>query len=257
MHRLSLFLALSLGTLASVAGVAVSSAAADGLSPHAYSIGRIGLSSATWNLVKATMEVRSGAISDADILYVEAPVPGGFIDQTLWASNYAGTTWVELGYSRGWRPEYPDSYNILTPYWANQQTDGDYIEHRVTAVSISDGENRTFKIRKVSSNTYQVCIGDTLAADEKGDATATDTIGAYIRWVDCGMKTNASSGRLGTSSNPVNDTYILESSNYGSSWVVGPNQGYRRVDPDSGGYGSYGGWDSATQSLHNHRNTNQ
>jgi hypothetical protein len=256
MKRTNRRAALGIGCLAAVLSIVMApEAGAAELQPHAYSVGHIYYSQSSWNAAKATMEVHSGSIDSADVINI--PGSGGFAAQVLWAMNDSGSSWVELGYTRGWKPAYPSAYNILTAYWATRQLDGNYYEHRVTGVSVADEDVRTFKILKAAGdNNWSLYIGTSPATDSSGDAMANGSIGNNFRAYDCGLEVSATSARLGTSADPTNDTYIMKSSDGGSSWSYGPSVGYDNTDPDVGGYGTWGGWDAPGQSLHNHRNSN-
>jgi hypothetical protein len=85
---------------------------------------------------------------------------------------------------------------------------------------------------------------------------ANDAIGNTVPYNQCGLECSASSGRLGTSSNPVNIVYQQVSYNYGASWDWAPAWVYHLTDTPGGGYHVTGGWDYPGRTSNNRRNTN-
>lgn len=235
---LTLVLALCVGVLAGWPARCVATIWND----HAYAEGRCYASSATWRGAEANIEVRNGAISDADASN------GGFILETLWVLSTPNTGWVECGYMRGYRGQ-----NIRTPYWYCQTLAGNGYWHRVVNITLTNGESPKFRIAKTSAdNAWQCTIGGVAAQDSTGDSVANNCLGSHINRYEAGLECCASSGRLGTTSDPVDITNqkkksvdgVWGFSSAGLPYILGG-------DPQGI---TYGWWVTTSQSSSNYRN---
>ncbi|HJW74326.1 MAG TPA: hypothetical protein VJ787_01470 [Thermoleophilia bacterium] len=216
-----------------------------------YAKGWVSYSGAVWIGARANIEVRNGAISDADA------ANGGYAAEALWIGpNMSGTYWVEVGYSRGWGGD-----NIVTFYWANRNTTSPYYhEHKVWNLNAAAyvGTSPEFKIVRVgSSDDWNVYI-DGIYANDAGDDHTANTTFTSIDHFDVGLESNCSSGRLGASTDYVNASTLQKKVPSGS-WSYGPaysgfGDGFQLVELNSSSPFAHGAWSTAGQRLWNWRN---
>lgn len=205
-------------------------------------IGRVYQSGANWNGAKAQIEVRSGLIGESDAN------SGAFVLEAIWVGDLNASSYVELGYSRGW-----EGLDINTPYWACYTLGGNYYQHRVVNCFLTLGDYSYFKITKVSGtdNLWRCWIEGVPAEDEYGDSTANSSVGNNFDSIDAGLECSCSTGELGTSTDPVTIRYLKKTSDGGGTWSYGP--GYAFVIHDLEDCID-GWWVTPGQKLENYRN---
>jgi len=258
------FVAVILLAVLAVTGPAVDTAQAAAHlyddNDRTYSYGRVYNSTSHWLGAEANIEVRSGDLDSDDAN------AGGFVDETLWIAPTLTTPyWVEVGLARGW-----EQSDILTFYWVcrNATATGTpptyYHEHKVWNLNASNytQQSPVFKIVNVEgTNSWDVYI-DGMPADDIEDDNRAGTPFDRINNYDAGLESNCASGKMGTSSNPVNITTMKKKTS--SGWSFGPpydgyDHGYRLIElnPVYGYSGptAHGYWDvSPGQRTWNYRN---
>ncbi|GEM_PF-3252405 len=173
-----------------------------------------------WNYVRTTMTVRNGAISDADARAKR------FIADVLWAYTAGVFTttnddnqWVEAGYTRGWDTDVGTN-DILTLYWAERHylpQDGRYVyvEHRISSPAISGGDTISVRLTHLRGGVANSVWGIYIEGDKR--AESDDQAADHAHLIATGIECTASSGKLGNSTNRVDNKNMLRSQDGGST----------------------------------------
>lgn len=170
-----------------------------------------------WNWVRTTMTVRSGIISSSDA------TNGYFVANVLWAytagvftpADTSDDQWVEVGLTRGWNES-----DILTLYWAERHyipLDRRYVylEHRISSPSIAGGDTVAVRLSHISGGMAAANWG--IYVNNSHKATSDQQADDHVHFIACGLENTASSGKLGTFSNPVHNTNMLRSQDGGAT----------------------------------------
>lgn len=214
-----------------------------GNNDHKYAIATYDAGAQSYNAVKATIEVRTGAITQADAGNY------GFILQDLWAIR-SSNEWVESGVYRGWpSTTYPHgdaSLEVL--FWASKYpvsggyTFAKWYMYSPTPIAGSTNEHKFKSVDTSGNDPWTIYINGAAANSQYNTVWLS---GPLVRYVEAGIETNASSGVWGATSNPAFIDTIRRSSNGGANWggIVGASLTYNQSSP----WCSWAGWASGQE----------